>query len=223
MPQVSNASRNKLAGTDKVISMAVLSSVATGLAEMKLNTIRRTLEKGFTLVELLIVVIILAILAAIVVPQFASSTEDAGVSSLDTSLNNMRAAIDLYRHQHGEYPGLNTAVATACPNAGTAGTGTGATTDSVTFFDQMAMYTDTDGKACSTTDATFKFGPYLKKRNFQANPITADNTVAIVSTGNLVMAGANPAGGWKFDLLTGRFIADDAFNVDANGDTYDTH
>ncbi len=37
------------------------------------------------------------------------------------------------------------------------------------------------------------------------------------------MAGANPAGGWKFDLLTGRFIADDAFNVDANGDTYDTH
>ena len=42
--------------------------------------------KGFTLVELLIVVIILALLAAIVIPQFASSTDDAKIASLDTSL-----------------------------------------------------------------------------------------------------------------------------------------
>ena len=63
---------------------------------MKLNSVRRTIEKGFTLVELLIVVIILAIVAAIVVPQFASSTEDANVSSLDTTLVNMRTAIELY-------------------------------------------------------------------------------------------------------------------------------
>ena len=39
-------------------------------------------KNGFTLVELLIVVIILAVLAAIVVPQFGSSTEDAKISTL---------------------------------------------------------------------------------------------------------------------------------------------
>jgi len=193
------------------------------LQKMRPNTIRRTLEKGFTLVELLIVVIILAILAAIVVPQFASSTDDAGVSSLDTTLVNMRAAIDIYEQQHGDYPGENTAVAGACPASGTAGTGTGATTNSVTFLDQMAMYTDKDGLACSTTDATFKFGPYLKKRNFQANPITGISVIEIVSTGNLIMAGANPATGWKFDVITGRFIANDAENIDFDGNTYDTH
>ncbi len=190
---------------------------------MRPNTIRRTLEKGFTLVELLIVVIILAILAAIVVPQCASSTDDAGVSSLDTSLINMRAAIDMYEQQHGDYPGFNTAVAGSCPASGTAGTGTGATTSSVTFLDQMVMYTDKDGLACSTTDATFRFGPYLKKRSFNSNPITGINVIEIVSTGNLIMAGTTPAAGWKFDVITGRFIANDAENLDFYGNTYDTH
>ena len=61
-------------------------------------------QRGFTLVELLIVVIILAILAAIVVPQFASSTEDAKISALDSTLANIRSAIDLYYQQHGHYP-----------------------------------------------------------------------------------------------------------------------
>ena len=176
---------------------------------------------GFTLVELLIVVIILAILAAIVVPQFSSSTSDAEDSSLDTTLSNMRAAIDLYYQQHGEYPGENTAVAAACPGGGTAGTGTGG--DAQTFLDQMSLYTDAEGKACSTTDATFKYGPYLKKNKMPVNPITKSSVLDVVSTGNLVMAGSDPAAGWKFDVLTGKFIADDAVNTDPSGATYDTH
>ena len=53
-------------------------------------------QKGFTLVELLIVVIILAILAAIVVPQFSSTTRDANISALDSNLSNIRSVIDLY-------------------------------------------------------------------------------------------------------------------------------
>ncbi len=61
--------------------------------------------KGFTLVELLIVAIMLAILAAIIVPQFASTTTEAEESALKSNLAGMRAAIDLYRQQHGEYPG----------------------------------------------------------------------------------------------------------------------
>ena len=71
-----------------------------------MQLIHKTAQKGFTLVELLIVVIILALLAAIVVPQFASSTDDAKVSSLDTTLGNVRSVIDLYNQQHGAYPGF---------------------------------------------------------------------------------------------------------------------
>ena len=55
-----------------------------------MNSPRRS-EQGFTLVELLIVVIILAIMSAIAIPQFSSSTEDAKVSSLETNLAELRA------------------------------------------------------------------------------------------------------------------------------------
>ncbi|MFK7816701.1 MAG: prepilin-type N-terminal cleavage/methylation domain-containing protein, partial [Gammaproteobacteria bacterium] len=47
--------------------------------------------KGFTLVELLIVVIILAILAAIIVPQFSASTNDAKAAALQSNLANLRS------------------------------------------------------------------------------------------------------------------------------------
>jgi prepilin-type N-terminal cleavage/methylation domain-containing protein len=180
------------------------------------------IQRGFTLVELLIVVIILAILAAIVVPQFASSTDDAKVSALDTTLSNMRAAIDLYYQQHGEYPGEKTAVAASCPGtpAGTPGTGTGG--DDQTFLDQLSMYTDNEGKACSTTDATYKYGPYLKKATLSANPITDVSTLVVVGTGNLAMVGDGAAGGWKYDYLSGKYIANDT-NTDSNGVGYDAH
>lgn len=193
---------------------------------MKLQTIRRHLEHGFTLVELLIVVIILAILAAIIVPQFASSSQDAEISSLDTSLSNMRAAIDLYYQQHGEYPGAKTAIIASCPNSGTPGTGAApvATVGSaVTVIEQLSMYTDKDGKACSTTDTTYKYGPYMKKASLPPNPITKLNTLDVVAVGNLTMAGANPAKGWKFDVITGKFIADDSENSDPDANQYDTH
>ncbi len=80
-------------------------------------------QRGFTLVELLIVVIILAILAAIVIPQFSSSTVDANEAALDSDLNALRSAIELYKAQHnGLYPGAATSVIAAC-SAGSVGAG----------------------------------------------------------------------------------------------------
>jgi general secretion pathway protein G len=186
---------------------------------------KKQMQKGFTLVELLIVVIILAILAAIVVPQFASTTTDAKRAALDSTLANIRAAIDLYYQQHAKYPGATTAVATGC--TGTTGAGTGGTgaNGATAFTEQLSMYTDVNGKACSVGDTTtFKYGPYLKKSTLPANPITEKNDLTVVNTGNLSMAGATGTPlGWKYDTVSGKFIADDGVGVDSFNKTYDTH
>ena len=184
-------------------------------------------QKGFTLVELLIVVIILAILAAIVVPQFASTTDDANIASLDTSLSNMRAAIDLYNQQHGEYPGANTAVDVAC--TGTSGTGIGGAgaTGTQAFIDQMSLYTDANGLSCSIggTGTAHPFGPYLQKNTLPANPITAINDLEVIATGDLLMTGTAVNLGWKFDINAGKFIANDTTDPDGAGPllSYDQH
>ena len=62
-------------------------------------------HKGFTLVEILIVVVILAILAAIVVPQFTSAAEDAKESRVTKDLQSLRSQLALYRFDHkNSYP-----------------------------------------------------------------------------------------------------------------------
>ncbi len=61
--------------------------------------------KAFTLVEILIVVVILGILAAIVVPQFTSASEEAQIGNVQTQLQTIRSQIELYRvKNNGEYP-----------------------------------------------------------------------------------------------------------------------
>lgn len=59
-------------------------------------------KRGFTLVEILIVVIILGILAAIVIPQFTNASQDARRSSLSSQLQTLRSQIELYKLQHGD-------------------------------------------------------------------------------------------------------------------------
>ena len=171
------------------------------------------INKGFTLVELLIVVIILAILAGIVVPQFASSTDDAKSSAVDSTLANIRASIDFYYQQHGSYPGSSTAAPTAAC-VGTAGTGiatSGAgTTAEDAFLSQLTLYTDTNGGACSTKDANHKYGPYLKKRPLSTDPFTGTvSTIVVVGLGDLDLVADTPApgpGGYKYDSGSGKFI-----------------
>jgi len=59
-------------------------------------------KKGFTLVEILIVVVILGILAAIVIPQFTDASTEAKISSMRSDLQMMRSQTELYKVQHND-------------------------------------------------------------------------------------------------------------------------
>lgn len=72
-----------------------------------MNRIRT--NKAFTLVEILIVVVILGILAAIVVPQFTNAANDARSGNLSSQLKTLQNQIELYAAQNnGAYPDLST-------------------------------------------------------------------------------------------------------------------
>lgn len=58
-------------------------------------------RRGFTLVEVLLVIVILGILASIVVPQYSSGAQEARQASLRQQLHNIRTAIDLFKIEHG--------------------------------------------------------------------------------------------------------------------------
>jgi len=60
---------------------------------------RNLARKGFTLIEILIVVVILGILAAIVIPQFTDASDQANVASMKSQLQTLRSQIELFRVQ----------------------------------------------------------------------------------------------------------------------------
>lgn len=60
---------------------------------------------GFTLIELMVVIAILAILAAIVVPKMVGRTDDARITATGTQIKNIEQALNLYKLDNGVYPG----------------------------------------------------------------------------------------------------------------------
>ena len=64
-----------------------------------MRTFQNRARRAFTLIEILIVVVILGILAAIVIPQFTDASDQANVASMKSQLQTMRSQIELFRIQ----------------------------------------------------------------------------------------------------------------------------
>lgn len=103
-------------------------------------------KRGFTLVEILLVVVILGVLAAIAVPHFTESSNEAKTTNLCSTLQMMRLQIELYRTQHN---GTNPSLAD--------------------FEAQMTGTTDITGDTSGTD-----FGPYF--RSIPIEPFSNSNT-----------------------------------------------
>ena len=141
-------------------------------------------KRGFTLVEILIVVVILGILAAIVVPQFTQASTEAKMNSLCSNLQSLRSQIELYKVQHNDVAPL-----------------------AATFSAQMTQTTSiagaTSGDKARTT--TYAYGPYLER--VPENPF--NNLATVVAITDPCDAGSGTYG-WAYINATGEIYADDS-------------
>jgi len=123
-------------------------------------------HRGFTLIEVLLVVIILGIIASIALPRLSNASATAKASMLMDDLRLMRTQIMVYKGQHcGVSPGH--------PDGNPA---TPATQD--VFIAQMTKPSNVGGETAEVRSPEFRYGPYLSE--MPPNPVNNKITIQIV-------------------------------------------
>lgn len=69
-----------------------------------MRRIVKRVRRGFTLIELMIVVAIIGILAAVAIPNYIDATDEAKAARIQADLSAIGAAVEIYRVKHGKYP-----------------------------------------------------------------------------------------------------------------------
>ena len=69
-----------------------------------LATSRRRIQSGFTLIELMVVLLIIGVLAALIVPNVLDRADDARATAAKTDVNNLMQALKLYKLDNQRYP-----------------------------------------------------------------------------------------------------------------------
>ncbi|MBX3384270.1 MAG: prepilin-type N-terminal cleavage/methylation domain-containing protein [Phycisphaeraceae bacterium] len=150
---------------------------------------------AFSLIELVIVVVIIGILAAIAVPRMSRGAAAASDSALSANLSVIRSAIELYQTEHGgSYPAL------------------------ADLEKALTQYTNAAGTSFGEKDVAEGriFGPYL--RTVPSLPVGANKG----KTGFAATLGTTS--GWVYDAATGTVRANCADSeVDARGVKYNTY
>jgi len=134
------------------------------------------MKRAFSLVELMIVVAVLGILAAIVVPQFQSHSTQARESAAKSNLRILRSAVELYATQHNDIPpGYPNGNVTAQPSE-------------QTLTEQLFWSSNRSGQTSQQPAAGFELGPYI--RSFPVNSFNGLSTVKIIGNSEALPANA---------------------------------
>ena len=161
--------------------------------------------RAFTLIEILAVVVLLGILAAVVIPTVANCTTSAKDSALAVDLQLLRRFILVYKSQHLE-------VGPGYPNGDT----TQAPTEQA-FIDQTTMASNTNGQTAAIGTPGFNRGPYISK--IPVNPFNGKNTVEMLADGQAFPANADDSHGWIYKAAASEIRADNT-GTNLNGKRY---
>lgn len=149
-------------------------------------------QNGFTLVELILVVTILGILAALVLPSFQGNIATAKESAAKSDLMTMRTQIELYKLQHnGVPPGYIS--------------GSGAPVATVPL--QLTATTTINGVVSASTVPSnpYLYGPYLKE--IPENPYNDLSSIAYVANGTAFSTAVDgTSSGWLYKKETAEIV-----------------
>jgi general secretion pathway protein G len=165
---------------------------ATRYASSRVRRAARGFTAGFTLVEILIVVVILGIMATIVIPQFSNASHQARENTLKDDLRYLRVQIQVYKAQHND-------VAPGYP-----GGDRGATPTEADFIEQMTKYTSATGAVSATPSTVYKYGPYLS--GVPENPLTHKTKITVVA-GSGALTAPTTDDGWLYQPDSQKLIA----------------
>jgi prepilin-type N-terminal cleavage/methylation domain-containing protein len=161
--------------------------------------------RGFTLVEILIVVVLLGVLAGIVLPLVARGAMSAKESALALDLQMLRRFVLIYKGQHLE-------AAPGYPNGDTTQTPT-----EQAFIDQMTLSSNSAGQTAPVGTAGFERGPYMMK--MPVNQLNGKDTVQVLANGADFPADPDDSHGWVYKPATSE-LRSDSTGTDDNGKRY---